>query len=186
MDTVTEKPVWGLVAEPRMVGPVGTLMPHRVEKFLDCLVRTDTNSYESMFVIDNGYEQSLRIEMGRQAFCRVCTSGRVCKFWKVRRSLRFAIRMPRDLGPPPPNFEEMFDNAAEVFAGWLRQFGAGPAATAKAASVLGIAWPASEAEVLAAFKKRALERHPDRPGGTHDGFVEAVGAKECLLAELRR
>jgi DnaJ domain len=53
-----------------------------------------------------------------------------------------------------------------------------------AASVLGLSWPCTKAEVEAAYRRQAREYHPNR-GGSRERF-EAIGlARECLLARLQ-
>lgn len=50
--------------------------------------------------------------------------------------------------------------------------------------ILGIAWPCTEADLRAAWKRAAFERHPDR-GGTHADFVALQRAYEECLSVVR-
>lgn len=56
----------------------------------------------------------------------------------------------------------------------------GPSRDRSSFAILGLVWPCSEAEIRAAWKRAAFERHPDR-GGTHADFVALQRAyEECL------
>lgn len=50
----------------------------------------------------------------------------------------------------------------------------------RAARVLGIDWPASRSDVVAAFRRAALRSHPD-VGGSNAAMVEVVRARAVLL-----
>lgn len=79
-------------------------------------------------------------------------------------------------------------NAWRVFDGRKRRdwgeaiFGERPAGPS-AASVLGVKWPCSRADVLAAYKRKAFETHPDR-GGTDAAFIAAGRARDELLRAI--
>ena len=47
--------------------------------------------------------------------------------------------------------------------------------------ILGIDEDADEAEIKQAFRRRALEVHPDKPGGSHEEFIKVREAYECLI-----
>jgi hypothetical protein len=49
--------------------------------------------------------------------------------------------------------------------------------------VLGLSWPCSAAEVRRAYRRLALERHPDR-GGTATAFDALTKARDAALLEL--
>ncbi len=68
-------------------------------------------------------------------------------------------------------------------AGWRRRSSASPCGRS-AFAILGLAWPCSEADIRAAWKRAAFERHPDR-GGTHADFVALQRAYEECLAVVR-
>jgi hypothetical protein len=52
------------------------------------------------------------------------------------------------------------------------------------ARVLHVAPDCSERELRAAFRRRAFETHPDRPGGSEIAFLEAQRALAAGLAAL--
>lgn len=51
------------------------------------------------------------------------------------------------------------------------------------ASLLGLTWPATAAEIEIAFRKKALVTHPDQ-GGTDQAMDELVQARRVLLQKL--
>ena len=48
--------------------------------------------------------------------------------------------------------------------------------------ILGIDRDADEDEIKKAFRKRALEVHPDKNGGSHEEFIKVREAYECLIS----
>ena len=54
----------------------------------------------------------------------------------------------------------------------------------RATQVLGVRVGATEAEIKAAYKKKAMVWHPDRPGGSAERMKELNEAKEILLQGL--
>ena len=48
--------------------------------------------------------------------------------------------------------------------------------------ILGIDRGADEDEIKRAFRKRALEVHPDKNGGSHEEFIKVREAYECLIS----
>lgn len=50
------------------------------------------------------------------------------------------------------------------------------------AAELGVTLPCSAAELKRAFRKRAFETHPDRPGGSHEEFLRV----QELVAQAQR
>lgn len=51
------------------------------------------------------------------------------------------------------------------------------------AAELGVAWPCSPEELRRAFRRRAFEAHPDRPGGSHEAFLRLQASLERAIAE---
>jgi curved DNA-binding protein CbpA len=49
--------------------------------------------------------------------------------------------------------------------------------------VLELSWPCSAADVRRAYRRLALERHPDR-GGTDAAFHALTRARDAVLREL--
>lgn len=141
-------------------------------------------------VIEHEYVEILRIELSDRLFCPACSKGEACEFWSGKPVLGFASRSPLNMGVQPPDFEGMFDGIADAIADFLKSYGPGPTGLTQAATVLGIAWPATEAEVLIAYKKKALEHHPDRNIGHEEvaqkKFIEICAAKELLVKEIQR
>ena len=58
-------------------------------------------------------------------------------------------------------------------------------ADASDAYVLGVGVPKNIYELKRAFRRMALETHPDRPGGSHAGFLRTQALFEEALLELR-
>jgi len=54
------------------------------------------------------------------------------------------------------------------------------------AAVLGVVPPCSLREVKCAFRRLALQTHPDRPGGSHDAFLEAQRVLQEAIEALER
>ena len=54
----------------------------------------------------------------------------------------------------------------------------------KAVQVLGVRVGATEEEIKAAYKKKAMVWHPDRPGGSAEKMKEINEAKDVLLRAL--
>ncbi|KAI5189756.1 DnaJ-like protein subfamily C member 9 [Nematocida sp. AWRm77] len=50
----------------------------------------------------------------------------------------------------------------------------------EAAKLLGVSLSSSEEEVKSAFKRLAMKRHPDRPGGTKEDFIKLSEAYDVL------
>jgi len=53
-------------------------------------------------------------------------------------------------------------------------------------AILGIQKDASTSEVHAAYKKRALDSHPDKPGGSNEAFLKVRDAFEVLSRKFTR
>jgi len=47
---------------------------------------------------------------------------------------------------------------------------------------LGLPWPCLRTEIETAYKDRAREYHPDRPGGNHEAFCALGAIREAALA----
>ena len=60
-----------------------------------------------------------------------------------------------------------------------------PGASRPWRSVLGLGEGASLADAEAAFRRRSKERHPDKPGGSHEAMAELTAAMERARKELR-
>jgi len=89
-----------------------------------------------------------------------------------REQVRFAIDIGRKLGPILLDaLEKMPERKAAPSDGEL------------ALAALGLTWPCSEAEVLAAFRTRALSGHADRGGQADMGALTA--AKDAALRYVR-
>lgn len=52
--------------------------------------------------------------------------------------------------------------------------------------VLGVSARATAAEINAAFRTLSADRHPDRPGGSHDAMAELSAARDAALKEAGR
>lgn len=52
--------------------------------------------------------------------------------------------------------------------------------------VLGVSKTATDAEIKKAYRKKAMETHPDRPGGNKDTFAKVGEAYECLSDASKR
>jgi hypothetical protein len=52
------------------------------------------------------------------------------------------------------------------------------------AEVLGVSLPCSEHSLKQAWRRRAFETHPDRPGGSHEEFLSTRAAYERGLAAV--
>lgn len=50
--------------------------------------------------------------------------------------------------------------------------------------ILGIKWNSSFQEAEAAYKKKVVECHPDKPGGSHEAFIELQEAWETVKKYL--
>lgn len=50
----------------------------------------------------------------------------------------------------------------------------------EAAIILGITLPCNNADVVAAFRRKAKETHPDMPGGSNEAFMKVSAAREAL------
>lgn len=57
------------------------------------------------------------------------------------------------------------------------------AAATDFAAVLKLRWPCSRTELTRAYRRRVLETHPDRPGGSHEAFIAVRSAYETALRE---
>ncbi|HVH42970.1 MAG TPA: J domain-containing protein [Labilithrix sp.] len=53
------------------------------------------------------------------------------------------------------------------------------------AVALDVSLPCSEQSLKQAFRRRAFETHPDRPGGSHEAFLSTRAAYEDGLAAVR-
>jgi len=49
---------------------------------------------------------------------------------------------------------------------------------------LGLTFPCTHEEVRRSFKRRALDTHPDRPGGSHEAFLAVRAARDEALSAL--
>jgi hypothetical protein len=78
-------------------------------------------------------------------------------------------------------FEAFYAAAYHDFQEW-RPKGDSTLSPQQAASVLGCSWPATKEELVAAFRKKVLDTHPDRPGGSKEAFVKIGLAREVLVA----
>ena len=61
------------------------------------------------------------------------------------------------------------------------------ALTAERASwetTLGLTFPCTHEDVRRTFKRRALDTHPDRPGGSHEAFLAVRAARDEAFAAL--
>ncbi|KAJ8606146.1 hypothetical protein CTAYLR_010730 [Chrysophaeum taylorii] len=61
-----------------------------------------------------------------------------------------------------------------------------PHRDATAYDILGVATTATTAQIRAAYKRRALETHPDKPAGDADTFLAVQGAQATLTDPARR
>ncbi len=103
----------------------------------------------------------------------------------------FAQILQGFLGPdepaPPASVAPRFADAIADFetkvAALSTEKLADPAARALPwAAELGVTLPCTAGELKRAFKKRAFETHPDRPGGSHEAFLRV----QELLAQAQR
>ncbi len=46
------------------------------------------------------------------------------------------------------------------------------------AMTIGVRFPCTEIELKRSFRQRAFETHPDRPGGSHEAFLDVSRALE--------
>jgi hypothetical protein len=60
-----------------------------------------------------------------------------------------------------------------------------PARLREALQLLRLAWPPTDETLVSAWRKRALEVHPDR-GGNHQQFVAVQQAREVVEGALRQ
>jgi hypothetical protein len=60
-----------------------------------------------------------------------------------------------------------------------------PAAPRSCWQVLGLAPGAAAGDIQAAFRRLSADRHPDRPGGSHDAMSELTAARETALKGAR-
>lgn len=51
-------------------------------------------------------------------------------------------------------------------------------------AVLGVTGPATEEAITSAFRRKAIEAHPDRPGGSHDRMSELNAARDAAMKEV--
>jgi len=88
----------------------------------------------------------------------------------------------REAGSPEPS-RAPFAEAALAFE---RQLGALPAGTRRPAWAveLDIDLPCAPEAARKAFRRRALETHPDRPGGSHEAFLRSQRALDQALSAL--
>lgn len=73
----------------------------------------------------------------------------------------------------------------EMFAGFTALPAPGQAQSALWWKVLRVEPMATEAEIQAAYRKRAAEVHPDRPGGSAAAMAEVNQARDAALKERR-
>lgn len=73
----------------------------------------------------------------------------------------------------------------EMFAGFAALPAPGQAESALWWKVLRVDQTASEADIQAAYRKRAAEVHPDRPGGSAAAMAEANAARDEALRVAR-
>ena len=74
-------------------------------------------------------------------------------------------------------------SVAQMFAGFERL--PPPGALKPWRDVMGLSNGASLADAEAAFRRLSKERHPDKPGGSHDAMAELTAAMERARKELR-
>jgi hypothetical protein len=55
---------------------------------------------------------------------------------------------------------------------------------ASAENILGVRFPYTVADIKSAFRRKALDAHPDRPGGSTEAFLRVSEARDLLLREL--
>lgn len=73
----------------------------------------------------------------------------------------------------------------EMFAGFTALPAPGQSDSALWWNVLRVEPTATEAEIQAAYRKRAAEVHPDRPGGSAVAMAELNGARDAALRARR-
>ena len=74
---------------------------------------------------------------------------------------------------------------SEMFAGFQALPAPGKADSALWWNVLRVAQTATVDEIMAAWRKRAAEEHPDRPGGSTAAMAEVNAARDEALKERR-
>ncbi len=159
------------------------LLPHEFERHLDLPVWVVTDAWaEAITTLES---------VGREP-CRQCRSGKPCQAWQRVGTFQagYRPRSPRQTNrppeaakqevPPPPDAASWEQFVRE---GIDRLFGR-RGEPEKYAKVLGLKLPSTREQVLQAFKRAALARHPDRPGGSHEAMKEAIEARDVLLAGL--
>jgi hypothetical protein len=72
----------------------------------------------------------------------------------------------------------MTHETGEAVPGWV------PGGLREALGLLRLGWPPTDETLVMAWRKRALETHPDR-GGDHKAFVAVQGAREVVEEALR-
>lgn len=111
----------------------------------------------------------------------------------------WAARMyPNGAPPPPPvtdhrsgapnpifgfSFQDVFRAAFEAFAFFTEPVVVPARPLEQAAAVLGLTWPCTKEELNVAFKKAALQAHPDR-GGSTEAMAALNNARDTLSKAL--
>ena len=77
--------------------------------------------------------------------------------------------------------EEYFYTDSNFFDNPFEDVNPKPFKRSSSYDILGVDEDADEYEIKQAFRRRALEVHPDKPGGSHEEFIKVREAYECLI-----